>query len=237
MTQEFDPAAFWADSTGQSFCLRVGFMQKLTAPALFLTIVLLSSSAPLVARQGEAALGQISGIASAEGGGALPNSLVQLRDLDTGEVVGTATTSAGGQFVFVVTKPGHFAVEILNPNGTVASISSAITLSVGAMVVNSVAITAPPGAANSAAPGGAGGTNSGNANNSNNDSGNNNNNGNSNNGKTNGNGNGSSFTGTTAGTFAADVFVPSSGYVSSAASDSGANAGTVPSTSTASPSR
>jgi hypothetical protein len=211
-------------------------MQKLTAPALFLTIVLFSSSsAPLVARQGEAALGQISGIASAEGGGALPNAMAQLRDLDTGEVIGTATTNADGQFVFVVTKPGRFAVEILNPNGTVASVSSAITLSVGAMVVNSMTLTAPPGAANSAASAGAAGGNSGNANTSNNGNGNNSNNGNSNN--SNGNSNSSSFTGTTAGTFAADVFVPSSGYVSSAASDSGANAGTVPSTGTASPSR
>ena len=128
-------------------------MQKLSIPAVLLAAVPLFWSVLAAAQQPQppANLGQIGGIVAAPDGGTLPNALAQLRDLDTGEVIGVVATTADGQFVFAVAKPGNYAVEILNAQGVVVATTAAITLTPAAMVVRSVAITAPPSAGNSAA--------------------------------------------------------------------------------------
>jgi hypothetical protein len=82
----------------------------------------------------------IDGKAQSAAGQALP-AHVQLRSLETGRLVGTATCNSQGEFSFDHRQPGNYAVELVNPTGAVVGSSSAIVARKGAAVIVTVAPT------------------------------------------------------------------------------------------------
>jgi hypothetical protein len=73
----------------------------------------------------------IDGKAQIARGEAAPKS-VQLRSLDTGQLVATTTCNSRGDFSFNHRQPGHYAVELVNPAGAIVGSSAAIAAPGGA---------------------------------------------------------------------------------------------------------
>lgn len=94
------------------------------------------------AAAGQAAAGIISGSARTASGQAMPNTAVRLRNAQTGQLAGTATTGADGQFSFAALNPGTYVVEVVNGFGEVVGTSAAISLVPTAMAATAVAVTA-----------------------------------------------------------------------------------------------
>jgi hypothetical protein len=72
---------------------------------------------------------------------------VQLRNLDTGQVVDRTTSNGMGAFSFAKVPPANYAVELVDENRAVVGASPAMTVSSGATTTTSVAATPAAGAA------------------------------------------------------------------------------------------
>jgi hypothetical protein len=101
-----------------------------------------------------AAAGSLSGTASSSGGQVMANTVVQIRNLATGQLAGSTTSNVAGQFSFVGLNPGNYAVEIVNAAGQIVGTSAAVT---GVSVTASTAIAATTGAGVGAGAGAASG--------------------------------------------------------------------------------
>ncbi len=124
-----------------------------TTVALGLSVVLCAPTAAFAATPQEGAT--INGTAENAAGEALPSYTVQLRDVSTGQLVGTTTSNAAGNFTFPSLNPGTYVVEVVSPGGSIVGTSAALnlaanaTLSVGVMAS---AVAALSGAAAATAP-------------------------------------------------------------------------------------
>jgi hypothetical protein len=77
----------------------------------------------------------IQGNALTATNGALPDSLVRLRDARFGRIVATQTTDKSGLFAFKVIDPGSYVIEIIGPDQTaVMGASQLIHVSAGEAV-------------------------------------------------------------------------------------------------------
>lgn len=124
--------------------------------AFLLILVLAIPAAPFVrtiVAQGEA-VASVAGTASSASGETLINATVQLRDLATGTVSGTTTSSSTGAFTFAAVNPGNYVIEVLNAAGQVVGTSASIAVEAGAVVTGvTVTATAAAVAASAAAAG------------------------------------------------------------------------------------
>jgi Carboxypeptidase regulatory-like domain len=91
----------------------------------------------------------VSGTATENTGNVLANASVQLRSMSTGQLVGSTTTNANGQFSFVGLAPDTYFVEIIGAGGRIVGTSGAVVVSAGAAVTGVIATmaTAPTAAA------------------------------------------------------------------------------------------
>ena len=132
-------------------------MKKLLASALCVALALTTQPVSLVAAalkaQQPANVGEVSGHAMVDGK-PLANVTVRLRNVDTGELVGSTTASASGEFSFTGLSAGNLIVETVSGNGVIIGASAAITLAAGAMVAAN--LTVGTSAAALAAAGGVG---------------------------------------------------------------------------------
>jgi hypothetical protein len=130
-------------------------MKKLLASALCVSLSMSVAPVNVIAAGKVVAQtnGAISGVATVDGK-PLANVTVRLRNVDTGQLVGSTTANGQGQFSFTGLGPGNFVVETISANGTVLGTSTAIALTGTAMVVSGV--TVGTSAAAIAAAGGAG---------------------------------------------------------------------------------
>jgi hypothetical protein len=130
-------------------------MKKLLASALCVALSMTLAPINLIAAGRVIAQtnGAISGIASVDGK-PLADVTVRLRNVDTGQLVGTTTANAQGSFSFAGLGPGNFVVETVAANGTILGTSTAIALTTAAMVATG--ITVGTSAAAIAAAGGVG---------------------------------------------------------------------------------
>jgi hypothetical protein len=123
--------------------------------ALLLILVLAMPASPWVltsVAQGETA--SVAGTATSSTGETLINATVQLRDLATGTVTATTTSSSTGAFSFAAVNPGNYVVEVLNAAGQVVGTSASISVAAGAVVTGvMVTATAAAVAATAAAAG------------------------------------------------------------------------------------
>jgi len=124
-------------------------MRRLLAVVVACTV----SAAPLLQATGAQATASVAGTARSAAGQAMANSTVQLRNLMTGQLAGTTTSSASGAFTFAGLPPGRYAVEVLNATNQIIGTSAALDVAAGA-AISGVGVAA--GAAG-AAGGGAGG--------------------------------------------------------------------------------
>jgi hypothetical protein len=117
-----------------------------------LSSILVLQMAPLMAApamraaragaQAPVATGTINGTATSSAGQTLPNFTVQVRNLQTGELAGTTTSNAAGNFSFAGLNPADYVIEVVNQAGAIVGTSSAISVAAGATITVAVSATA-----------------------------------------------------------------------------------------------
>jgi hypothetical protein len=125
-------------------------MKKIAA----VVVVLLLAGAGMAYAQGT---GSISGTATNAQGSQLVGVKVQLRNVDTGQLVSTTVSGANGAFTFTGLSQGNYVIEIVDSNGKI--IGQSTSMAVGAAGVISgvtVAASAAGALAGAAAAGGLG---------------------------------------------------------------------------------
>jgi hypothetical protein len=116
---------------------------------IVLTVVLSLPLSPLaVMGAARTESGSVAGSATSSTGQVLANATVQLRDLATGTVSGTTTSSSTGRFSFAAVSPGNYVVEVLNAAAQVVGTSASISVGAGddvsgvAVIATAPAVTA-----------------------------------------------------------------------------------------------
>ncbi len=80
-------------------------------------------------------LSSIHGNAVSSSNGAMPDTVVRLRDARVGRIVSTVTTDKQGTFAFTNIDPGNYVVEIMSQaNNTVVASSPVLSVSTGEAV-------------------------------------------------------------------------------------------------------
>ena len=121
-----------------------------------LAIVILALGLAVVADAGQGT-GKISGLARDAQAQVLPGVKVQLRNVDTGQLVATTNAAANGAFEFAGLNPGNYIVEIVDNSGKIIGLSPATALAAGGAITGLVVSASASGAlAGVAAAGGAG---------------------------------------------------------------------------------
>ena len=113
-------------------------MKKLIASTLVLALAMLAAPINLIAAARFQA-GSISGVATVDGK-PLANVTVRLRNVDTGQLVGTTTSNASGQFSFSGLQVGNFVVETVAANGTILGTSATIVLTAAALAATGITV-------------------------------------------------------------------------------------------------
>lgn len=127
-------------------------MRQLIAIALVSTLSL--STLSISAMAAEAQTASIAGIAQSAAGQTVANATVRLRNLGTGPLAGTTTSSTFGEFGFTGLAAGNYSVEVVNAAGQTIATSTVISVAAGA-IITGVTVTAPAVAAVPAAGGAA----------------------------------------------------------------------------------
>ncbi len=130
-------------------------MRRLIAIVLAATIVAATPAAlPAAVRAPrQEGTGSIQGVAHDAQRQILANHTVQVRNVQTGQLVGTGTTNQAGSFSFAGLQPGNYVVEIINAAGQIVGATAPIPVAAG--TVAAVTVTASAAGALAAA-GGAG---------------------------------------------------------------------------------
>jgi hypothetical protein len=103
--------------------------------------------------------GIIDGISQTTSGQRLSKVPVRLRNLDSGQVTATTTTSAYGTFTFARVAPATYTIELVDATtGAIIGTSAATAVSAGATTTTTVAATAAAVQGATAAGGGGIGT-------------------------------------------------------------------------------
>jgi hypothetical protein len=90
--------------------------------------------------------GQVSGAVRTDAGTPIANASVRLRNTGTGQVAGTTTTAANGEYSFKNVPAGNYVIELMDSQGNAVATSMPVTMETSG-TVNGVAITAPVGKA------------------------------------------------------------------------------------------
>jgi hypothetical protein len=126
-------------------------MKRLLILTMVFALGVLGAAA--IAAQG----GNIDGTAKDSDGKALAAVKVQLRNVDTGALVGSTQSSATGAFSFTGVNPGNYIIEIVDAAGKVIGASSSVAVAAGAAITGvTVAASAAGAIGAAAAAGGAG---------------------------------------------------------------------------------
>lgn len=100
-----------------------------------------SALAAPAARAAQAQAASLAGTAHDAAGETMPNITVRLRDLSTGQLAGTTTSSATGSFEFTEIAAGNYSLEIVSATGQIIGTSVAVPVATGAAVTG-VTVTA-----------------------------------------------------------------------------------------------
>ena len=113
-------------------------MTKKLGVVLFVLVI-----AGMVASAAPQGTGKIEGIARDQNQQPLAGVTVQCRNTATGQIVGTQQTSSAGAFSFTGLLPGTYVVELVDRDGKIIGVSSALTLSApNTMTLLGVIVTA-----------------------------------------------------------------------------------------------
>jgi hypothetical protein len=83
--------------------------------------------------------GRIAGTVRDAQGQALPNAKLQLRNVDTGQVVARTRAAADAAYEFSAVPPGNYIVEIVDDSDRVIGLSAAAALTTGGAVTGLIA--------------------------------------------------------------------------------------------------
>jgi hypothetical protein len=106
--------------------------------AIALTIVLTAASVPSAALAATEPAGELTGMARGGHLQPLTEVTVQLRNVQTGDVVATTSTNEAGSFSFPAMQPGTYIAEIVDAAGKTLGVSSPVTLTAGVPATTSV---------------------------------------------------------------------------------------------------
>ena len=120
--------------------------------ALIAVLFLPSSEQTRVRAQAGAA---IAGLATIDGK-PISNVVVRLRNVDSGQLLGTSAATAAGEFSFTGLVPGNYIVEMVSANGTIIGTSDVIRLTPAVMVADNITVGASSAAVAAAGGMGAG---------------------------------------------------------------------------------
>jgi hypothetical protein len=109
--------------------------------ALIVLAISVMSVDVIAARPGQAESASLSGTAADATGRALSNTGVQLRNVSTGQLAGSTTTNALGQFSFLNLPAGTYLAEVINAAGQITATSSAVVVSSGWAITDVSVIT------------------------------------------------------------------------------------------------
>lgn len=113
-------------------------------------LVMVLALGAAVASDAAQAAGKISGTVRDAQGQPLPNARLQLRNIDTGQVVAKARAGADAAYEFSGVAPGNYVVEIVDDSDRVLGLSAAAPLAasgaVTGLIVALAATTAAGGA-------------------------------------------------------------------------------------------
>lgn len=99
--------------------------------------------------------GSIAGVATNANKVVLSGVKVQLRNVESGQLVGTTQSATNGAFSFTGLNPGNFVIEIVNEAGQVIGVSSSMAVAAGGVITGvTVAASAAGAVAAAAAAGG-----------------------------------------------------------------------------------
>lgn len=117
-------------------------VKRLLAWSLIVSLVALALPTPMLAAvKSQGNVGSISGLARDEAQKPLSNRCVQLRNLDTKQVIATARTNERGEFQFNAVPPGRYQVEALDQAcKDVLDASSPVALTKAAMTKTDVIV-------------------------------------------------------------------------------------------------
>jgi hypothetical protein len=117
-------------------------MKKLIASALVLALAVVAAPINLIAagRALQGGKGQISGVATLEGK-PIPNVKVQLRNVDSGQLVGNTNANGAGEFSFTGLPEGNYVVETVSSNGTILG-RSAVAITAATLIVANLSVGA-----------------------------------------------------------------------------------------------
>jgi opacity protein-like surface antigen len=113
-------------------------------------LVLVLALGAAVAADAVQATGKISGAARDEQGRPLPNAKLQLRNVDTGQVVARTRAGSDAAYEFTGVQPGNYVVEIVDDSDRVLGLSAATPLAAAGAVTGLIVALAASTAAGGA---------------------------------------------------------------------------------------
>lgn len=129
-------------------------MRRIAALAAAFSMVLLSAplyAAPIggtrAALRAQTQTGGINGTATGSQGQTLASYTIRVRNADTGQLAGSTTTGATGQFTFTGLDPANYVVEIVDQAGHIIGTSSMLSVAAGQTVSMTVGASMTAGAA------------------------------------------------------------------------------------------
>lgn len=118
-------------------------MRRIIALAMVSAMSLTSTPLFAVPATQAQSKGSIFGTVQSSTGQTIANTVVGLRNLQTGQLASTTTSNGAGQFSFVGLNPGTYIVEVINAAGKVAATSAPISVPAGAVVTDVTVTTTP----------------------------------------------------------------------------------------------
>jgi hypothetical protein len=109
-------------------------MRKIVSVGLIFVMTLAAASSTLVAQSG----GTMTGVARGNHLQSLASVNVQLRNFNTGIVVGTTTTTEAGSFTFGALPAGKYIAEVVDAAGKVLGVGAPVSLPAGGTATTSV---------------------------------------------------------------------------------------------------
>ena len=94
--------------------------------------------------------GKLSGTARDAAGQALANAKLQVRNVDTGQLVATGRSGPDGTYEFTGLNPGNYIVEIVDESGKIVGASPATALAAGGAITGLIVTVAGAAAAGGA---------------------------------------------------------------------------------------
>jgi len=120
-------------------------------------LVLVLSLGLAVAADAAQAAGKISGTVRDAQGQVLANAKLQLRNIDSGQIVATTRAGGEGNYEFTGILPGNYIVEIADDSDRIIGLSAATALGAGGAITGLIVTVSATGAvAGAAAAGGLG---------------------------------------------------------------------------------